>query len=239
MLDVTVFAGPSAYGMARPDDRTQWLPPVRRGDIDRLIAASSRIGVIIVCDGIFGREPAVSHAELCRALDAGWHVWGVSSIGAIRAYELRFEGMRGHGYVYAQFHRFRDFTDDELCLIHVPEAPYFPVSEALVNVRYALERNRRELNICDAAAARLVRDLRNLWFGDRTETRIRALMIERAGIDPASADVMLGWLRRHRVKTLDLADLLARRPWLKNSPGQSQLYDRGRGHAGAHRQQFL
>jgi hypothetical protein len=214
MHEVTVFAGPSAYGMACPSSGTRWLPPVRRGDIDRLIDAAFRIGVIVVCDGVFGREPAVSHAELCRALDAGWHVWGVSSIGAIRAYELRFEGMRGHGYVYAQFERLADFTDDELCLLHVPEAPYFPVSEALVNVRYALECNKRELNISDAAVARLVQDLRDLWFGDRTESRIRSLMVEQAGINPASADAVLGWLRRHRVKTLDLADLMARRPWL-------------------------
>jgi hypothetical protein len=217
MPEVVVYAGPSAHGLPAPLRRAagmRWLPPARRGDIDRLLEAAERAGTVVVCDGVFGGEPAVSHAELCRALDAGWQVWGVSSMGAIRAHELRFEGMRGHGWVHAQFARHADFTDDEMCLLHVPEPPWFPVSEALVNVRYALERRPPALGIPDAAASRVVHALRELWFGDRTEARIRRVMVEHAGIEPAAADTLLAWLRQHRVKTLDLADLLARRPWL-------------------------
>jgi hypothetical protein len=216
MVEVTLFAGPSAHGIAPSallPEGTRLLPPVRRGDIDRLID-NSEPGVAVVCDGVFQIAPAVSHAELCRALDAGWQVWGVSSIGAIRAHELRSEGMRGFGYVYAQFERFADFTDDEMCLLHFPEAPYFPVSEALVNLRYALDRRRVELGISEAVEATLISSLRALWFGDRTEQKIRSLMLEHAGISLASTEALLDGLRQHRVKTIDLAELMASQPWL-------------------------
>jgi hypothetical protein len=216
MAEVSLFAGPTAHGIERSallPVGTQLLPPARRGDIDRLIE-SSEPGVVIVCDGVFQIAPAVSHAELCRALDGGWQVWGVSSIGAIRAHELRSEGMRGFGYVHAQFERFADFTDDEMCLLHFPEAPYFPVSEALVNLRYALERRHADLGISEAAQTRLISALRELWFGDRTEEKIRSLMLEHAGISQASTEALLDWLRRHRAKTIDLAELMALQPWL-------------------------
>lgn len=173
---------------------------------------------MVLCDGVFGGEPAVSHAEICRALDVGWQVWGVSSMGAIRAWELRDEGMRGYGYVHAQFARFDDFTDDEMCLLHFPEAPYFPVSEPLVNLRFALEQRGPALGIPAASASLLIDALRGLWFGDRTEAAMRALMRSPAGIDSGAADALIEWLKAHRVKALDLVALMAERPWVSRGP---------------------
>jgi len=214
MPDVIVFAGPSACGIGRSRvSGLRWLPPVRRGDSDHLLERSRRAGVLVICDGIFGSEPAVSHSELCRAMDAGWSIWGVSSIGAIRAHELRFDGMRGFGYVYNQFERFPDFTDDEMCLIYVPDPPYFQVTEALVNLRYALERRKHIVGISDEAQLRVLVELRAMWFGDRTEDRIRQVMVQQGGIDAVTADALLAWTRAHRVKSIDLAKLLAERPW--------------------------
>lgn len=212
---VTLFAGPTAYGVPRaallqPGDR--WRPPVGRGDVDRLLAAEPS-GVIVVCDGVFQSRPAVSHAELCRAIDAGWSVWGVASLGAIRAYELRDEGMHGSGWVRAQFDARPDFADDEMCLLHAPQRPWFPLSEALVNLRHALACRSAALGLRAAAQRRLIEALRRLWFGDRTEARIRAAMLEAAGFSPDAADDVLAHLRTHRIKTMDLVELMARRPW--------------------------
>jgi hypothetical protein len=216
MPEVVLFAGPSAYGIDRAlieDPAIDLRPPVRRGDVDRLLAEGADARVVVVCDGVFHVEPAVSHAELCRAIDAGWQVWGVSSIGAIRAHELRAEGMHGFGFVHAQFERFDDFTDDEMCLLHFPEPPFFPVSVALVDLRYALAQRGRDFGIAEAVGDALVTALRGLWFGDRTEERIEALLREQGGVDPRSAGLLLDWLRQHRVKAMDLAQLLACRPW--------------------------
>ncbi|MFL6664520.1 MAG: TfuA-like protein [Rhizobacter sp.] len=195
-----------------------WLPPVRRGDVASLVERSAEPGTVVVCDGVFGGHPAVSHAELCDAIDAGWQVWGVSSIGAIRAYEMRHDGMHGFGYVYRQFARFADFTDDEMCLLHVPDPPYFPVTEALVNLRYALEQRQVAWRISDASAAVLLERLRAMWFGHRTAERMRQVMVEEAGIDAMAADALLAWTRDNRVKALDLAAILAARPWQLSPP---------------------
>jgi hypothetical protein len=213
---VILFAGPSAWGLDPALLETAGLtrrPPVRRGDIDRLLAQAEPPATVIVCDGVFHAEPPVSHAELCRALDAGVRIWGVSSIGAIRAYELRDDGMRGYGDAYAMFERFDDFTDDELCLLHFPEPPYFPVSEALVNVRHALERQGPALGISLDQADIVIDRLRALWFGDRTCERLRHVLTTDAAIDAHEADLLIAWISRHPVKTSDLERLLRLRPW--------------------------
>jgi hypothetical protein len=220
MHECTVFAGPSTHGMAGgwADDPTlDWRPPARRGDVDALLASSPRPGVLVLCDGVFKIAPAVGHAELQRAIDAGWQAWGVSSLGAIRAYELRAHGMRGFGDVYAQFDRHEDFTDDEMCLLHFPEAPWFPLSEPLVNLRHAFECQGSALGISGDAAAVVVDQLRGLWFGDRTLARMRSTMVELAGIPAPSADALLLWLTRNRAKTKDLENLLRQRPWRSES----------------------
>jgi hypothetical protein len=214
--EAVLFAGPSAWGLPPAclrDPAIAWRPPVRRGDVDRLVGESATPGVIIVCDGVFKVAAAVSHQELCVALDAGWQVWGVSSLGAIRAHELRHEGMLGFGVVHAMFDRFEDFTDDEMCLLHFPEPPYFPLSEPLVNLRHALDRRGRDLGISRASIGETIGRLRALWFGDRTEQRIRSIMVGPAGVDEHRVTALLEWLRRHRAKTTDLQRLLTTRPW--------------------------
>lgn len=168
---------------------------------------------MVICDGVFASAPAVSHAELCAAIDAGWEVWGVSSIGAIRAHEMRSIGMRGYGWVYDQFSRYLDFTDDELCLLHLPEAPYLSLTEPLVNVRYALEKRGAALGMDDCAQRLVIERLRELWFGDRDHERIRAIMVGPARIPGAVADELLAWIEAHRIKNRDLLDLLTRHPW--------------------------
>ena len=216
MPEALLFAGPSAWGVDDAvfrDAGVRVLPPVRRGDVERLLAASAGPGVLIVADGVFNVAAAVSHAELCAAIDAGWQVWGVASIGAIRAHELRDEGMRGFGEVFAMFSRFDDFTDDEMCLLHFPEPPYFPVTEPLVNLRHALARRGPELGITGDAAQALIAALRLLWFGDRTPERIRALMVQPCGIADETVDLLLDWLASNRLKTLDLRRMMALTPW--------------------------
>ncbi len=220
MRDVLLFAGPTLHGLAPglvEDAGVRLCPPVVRGDIDAAREAGEP-GVMVVCDGVFQRTPAVSHAELCRALDAGWQVWGVSSIGAIRAHELRAQGMRGFGDVHAMFARFEDFTDDEVCLLHYPEPPWFPLSEPLVNLRHALERHGPALGIAPAAADAVLHEMRELWFGDRTTGSIRASM-NHAGVAPTVADALLARVRDDPVKQSDLKALLTLQPWRRPAAG--------------------
>ena len=111
------------------------------------------------------------------------------------------------------FARFEDFADDELCLLHFPEPPWFPVSEALVNVRHALERVGPEFGIGHDAAQAVVDRLRERWFGERTPDVIRSILKREGGCDDLQAVGLLNWLSSNRLKTRDLEALLRRRPW--------------------------
>jgi hypothetical protein len=205
MGEVVLFAGPSTHGLhAHEIDAAvdRWLPPARRGDIAAIAASPAGRadpGVIVLCDGVFQSVPAVSHAELCDALDAGWRVWGVSSLGAIRAWEMRDEGMHGAGWVHGRLAAGEDVPDDEMALLHVAEAPWFPLSEALVNVRFALEASEREGRIDSRTARTIVDALRGLWFGDRTDECLRALLRDEAGWSPPAVETWLEALSRRRV----------------------------------------
>lgn len=228
--EAVLFAGPSALGLS-PD---RWVgvdrrPPARRGDVEALVQERSGRRargpgrVLVLADGVFQTAPAVSHAELCLALDSGWQVWGVSSLGAIRAWEMRAEGMRGFGWVYRQFARHPDFTDDEMALVHAPEPLFLPLSEPLVNLRYALERRGRLLGIGTAPQAKLIEMLRACWFGDRTLELMIDLMVGPLRIPPAAVEDLLDWMLKHRIKTLDLDRLLVARPWRRAGAGGPQV----------------
>jgi hypothetical protein len=217
MAEVILFAGPSTHGLERAallQDGVQLRPPVCRGDVERLVEDGWTPGVLVICDGVFQSVPAVSHAELCAAIDAGWQVWGVSSIGAIRAFELRDEGMHGFGYVYEQLSRHADFTDDEMCLLHFPAEPWFPLTEALVNLRHALDVRGAALGIPVDAGVRALAVLSRAWFGDRTPELMRAALVD-AGVPAPDAQALLAWTAANRVKSLDLQRLMRARPWLR------------------------
>src|SRR5262249_48597706 len=138
---ITVFVGPSAYGIEAELQRIESFgvsiyPPVKRGD---LYEVAKRSATIVIVDGLFHTVPAVGHIEIREALESGIRVIGCSSMVAIRAYEMRTLGMIGFGRVFEMFKEFEDFTDDELTQLHGPEPDFLPFSEALVNIRIFLD----------------------------------------------------------------------------------------------------
>src|SRR5438094_645965 len=93
MADVFLFAGPTlARARAiRPEldlGGVHELPPAQRGDVPRLVREHATPGVIAIVDGKFHQVLAVGHMEIRNAIAAGWTVWGMSSLGAIRAREM-------------------------------------------------------------------------------------------------------------------------------------------------------
>jgi len=214
MLDAFVFAGPSLDERACASAKARGmrvLPPAARNDVLRL-AVTRPAGTIILADGVFHEAMAVGHAELREALERGWRVWGVSSMGAIRAFEMRFFGMRGWGRVYAMFERFEDFQDDEVALLHERRPPYRPASEPLVHLRVAAAYLADRGLATSSKASRAIAALKGLWYGDRTVALLEELLGDgapsavRTRIKSALSD-----FDRFRIKQKDLAALLAAR----------------------------
>jgi hypothetical protein len=215
-----VFAGPTLVGAETrptgPGDGIEVLPPVRRGDIETLVATSTP-GVIAIVDGFFHQCLSVGHAEIRSAVAAGWQVWGLSSMGAIRAYEMRDLGVRGYGRVYELFDQFEDFRDDEVALTHEPGPSYRALSEPLVHIRFWLRELVKMNLLMKRQEKRLIGHLMRLWYGDRTLARVRSMVV---GLIPDRVDEVdnsLANFDRFRVKCHDLNDFLQERPWTSQS----------------------
>ena len=135
MHDTVVFLGPTMpVTEARYLLDAEFLPPIRRGDIDRLSADIRFIGII---DGEFFQNLAVSPKEIIKTLDRGIKVLGSSSMGALRAAETHTFGMVGIGRVFEQFRDGILDADDEVALAYEP-GTYRGLSDSMVNLREAL-----------------------------------------------------------------------------------------------------
>ncbi len=206
-----LFAGPTLVGL--PPGLTeptcvQLEPPAIRGDIDALIDRAEHPGTIILADGCFHSELSVGHAELRRALNLGWEVWGVSSMGAIRAYEMRFLGMKGFGQVYKMFCSDPEFSDDEVALLHFPGPSFASHTEPLVHIRMFLP-SLVEAKLITAESARVVLDsLKSRWFGDRSLAALGELLTQKCGLMHDQLAPRMATLPNFRIKTIDLARLL-------------------------------
>jgi hypothetical protein len=209
-----LFAGPTLNGAGALTNaaRVRVCPPVKRGDVERL-TATRRPGVIAIVDGKFHQCLSVGHAEIRAAIAAGWQVWGLSSMGAIRACELRHFGMRGYGTVYESFCRDENFRDDEVALVHLPEPPYAPVTEPLIHIRLWLQELVDLRLISSRQGTKVRKSLMAIWFGHRTLSHARELLINEAPDRSKEIERSLEDFDRFRVKSHDLSAFLQEQPW--------------------------
>ncbi len=209
-----LFAGPSTFRLA-DELLTQSgmvvYPPAKRGDIAALTGSCAEPCTVILADGIFHSELAVGHVELREAISQGWDVWGVSSMGAIRASEMHHLGMKGYGRVFELFAADVDFSDDEVALLHAPMPPYFPITEPLVHTRFLIDHLHGSNLLGGDAAAAIIASLKARWFGFRTEELLEKLLCEMGGLDLPACKSALQLREQFRVKNQDLANLLLER----------------------------
>ncbi|MFJ2087541.1 TfuA-like protein [Micromonospora chokoriensis] len=210
-----LFLGPTGHKVAAQFIHRAGLrvmPPAARGDVKDLVD-SHRPGAVLLVDGRFGDVLSVGHRELLHAVDQGWQVWGVASMGAIRAAELGLDGVHGYGQVYEHL-RDTQAPDDEVALLHGPAPDYLPMSEALVDLRAVLGTLASDGALPLSAAQEVERHLANRWFGDRTMAALVALCEQVGGPGPArEAAALRSRLPELRVKTRDLINFLQERPW--------------------------
>jgi hypothetical protein len=217
-LSCHFFVGPTCHGLELPGDWSDGLcihPPVRRGDIAQL-CKTDRGGVVVIVDGTYHRYPAVAHAEIRTALEQGWEVWGLSSMGAIRAAEMSSLGMKGFGVVYEAFAEDENLPDDVVALVHADEPPYTPVSEPLIHIKAYL-KDLIDNGLIDSAQYReVIAKISCTWFGNRTLPALRTLL-SRSGVDATQLEESLRRMKhfqRYRVKCHDFKKFLVARPWV-------------------------
>ena len=208
-MTVYIFTGPTLSaedGAAELD--AIFLPPAAQGDVYRASLDSPR--VIGIIDGYFERIPSVWHKEILWAMSQGIHVFGASSMGALRAAELEPFGMEGVGVVFEAFKSGELEDDDEVAVAHAAgDAGYKVMSEAMVNIRATHRAAAAAGVITDDIRADLDQIAKEHFYADRSYPTILRRAVDR-GLLASKLDALRTWLPRGKVnqKRLDALELL-------------------------------
>jgi hypothetical protein len=208
--NAVIFVGPSLPPRLRPPDPViEWRPPVKQGEVYK--AALTRPAIIGIVDGYFEVTPTVWHKEILWAMARGIHVYGSSSIGALRAAELHTFGMIGVGCVFGAYRDGILTDDDEVAVLHGPEELGYPaVTEAMVNIRATLDKAVAE-GILDPRLAGSLNEIgKELFYKERSWETISRLATA-GGLPPGPLDNLAAWLYQGRVdqKRIDALEMIA------------------------------
>jgi hypothetical protein len=206
-MSVYVFVGPtlSVDEASRVLDAV-YLPPAARGDVYRVACLKPQaIGII---DGYFDTVPSIWHKEILWAMQQGVHVFGCSSMGALRAAELAAFGMEGIGSIFAAYRDGMLTDDDEVAVVHAPaEQGYQPFSVAMVNIRATLAAAEAQQVISPEVHTALLELAKARFYAERTYAQL--LEAGHAhGVDAAALKALQEWLPTGQVD-LKRADALA------------------------------
>lgn len=192
---IVIFLGPSLpLEEARQAVDADYRPPVRRGDVDRLLEAG-RPDVLGIVDGLFFQSFAVSPKEILRALRAGVVVYGASSMGALRAVELERWGMRGVGRVFELYRSGSLEADDEVAMIYGEDGRR-ALSQPMVNIRHGLRLARRAGCISRREERWLCGLAKRTYFPQRSFEQV--LADGAAGIPRRRLDALRAFLAQRR-----------------------------------------
>jgi hypothetical protein len=198
--------------------------PAAFGDVYRV--ARARPLAIGIVDGYFDHVLATWHKEILWAMSEGVHVFGASSMGALRAAELADFGMEGVGEIFESFRSGALEDDDEVAVVHGAAADgYELLSEAMVNIRATL-RHAGECGILGReTAAQLIRRAKLRFYPERSYA---ALLQDgaAAGLPAGELESLRRWLPEgtrdaKRDDALRLLERLA--TWLETQPGAKHV----------------
>jgi hypothetical protein len=206
---IYMFAGPTiSHDQIKLHLDCVCLPPVCHGDILQVLEAKpTAIGII---DGYFEGAPSVWHKEILYALNQGVHVFGSSSMGALRAAELYPFGMQGVGKIFHWYKEGVIDADDEVAVLHGPtEVGYVAVSEPLVNIRVILAEAERQDKISSKQKEVLIEKAKATYYKNRSWTVFLLLCAEILG-DTWQANNLKAWFELNRIdlKKQDALELL-------------------------------
>jgi hypothetical protein len=136
MVKPVIFLGPTlSIEKAKEILDADYKPPAKKGDLLNLIPSSVKlVGVI---DGYFLQDYPPTPIEVYNLLrKKNLMVFGSSSLGALRAVELKKFGMVGIGKIFDLFLKGVIDSDDEVAVTFTGYSGY--KSDALIDIRYNL-----------------------------------------------------------------------------------------------------
>ncbi len=161
-----VFLGPTMQiEKAKKILDAEYKAPAKKGDFLRLITSNIRIVGLI--DGYFLQDYPPTPIEVYNLLrKKGVTIYGSSSLGALRAVELKKFGMIGVGKIFELFLNRVIDSDDEVAVTFTDYLQY--KSEALIDIRYNLFLAQKK-NIIDNQTKKNILDIaKKTYFPYRT-----------------------------------------------------------------------
>lgn len=131
---------------------------IKKGDLLKII--SKGYSTIVIVDGGFDWTPSIWHKEIMIAIKMGVVVIGASSMGALRAAELRDEGMLGFGCVYKAYLDDPMKSDDEVAISF--DRITGESTLALINLKQSVGR------CINVENNKVITKLENIHFTERT-----------------------------------------------------------------------
>ncbi len=211
----------------------EFHPPIRRGDLKQ-IPGGTVVGII---DGLFAQTLAISPGEIRAAVHRGVAIYGAASLGALRAAEVK--EVIGVGRIFEMYRDGVIERDDEVALMIDPDS-HAPLTESLVNVRYAVERLVRSTTLGRDDGESLVHACAGLHYTERTYPNIfaRSKLAQNA-----DRDDVIRLLRTFNLKRDDAQSLLEHlasvepptditpidsieRTWIEATPSAKRAHDR-------------
>ena len=167
---VIVFIGPSlSSDEANKILKAEYHPPVARGDIMNVL--KDYPDIIVIIDGVFHKEPAVSHKEILKAINNDIIVVGGASMGALRASELDDFGMIGIGQVYEDYRSGVVESDDDVAVVINPET-LEQLSEALISMNYTFKAAKDKGILNEEEFKILIKTAKSIYYPKRTYNQV-------------------------------------------------------------------
>ena len=209
-MTVFIYLGPTmSHAEARAILDAQYLPPVAMGELYTLVETSARPGdTIAIIDGVFEQVPAVWHKEILYALEKGMHVYGASSMGALRAAELHTFGMKGVGRIFEAYRDGQLTDDDDVAVAHATEDGGFrSLSHAMVSLRFGLEDLLERGVLAKQQHDALIEEAKGLHYSERSWAAVYSAA-KRLGFGANILEAIRNLSRTYDAKAADARSLL-------------------------------
>ena len=166
MFKPVIFIGPTlSIDKAKEILDADYRPPAKKGDLLQLIPTAVKfVGLV---DGYFLQDYPPTPIEvynLLRKKDV--MVFGSSSLGALRAVELKRFGMIGIGKIFNLFLKGIIDSDDEVAVTFTEYTGY--KSDALIDIRYNLFLAQKKQIIDKNTKRNILRIAKKTYFPYRT-----------------------------------------------------------------------
>ena len=200
-----IFIGPSMpSSLSLPPD-FDLFPPVKSGDLYKIV--NRGYSFVAIIDGLFHGVPSIWHREILALIEEGVDVWGASSMGALRASELRNLGMKGFGHVFTWYSDSLINGDDEVALHHTQEYPYKALTVPLVDIRFCLI-NCLGFSFESSIHKSLIEAARSIPYWKRSHPALEEHLRDKGFDNALVSELAMVLIGSRSVKTMDAECLL-------------------------------